>query len=219
MIHAFVVAESPAARERLRRLAESADVRVVGEAASGEAIEDAAERIDVVLLDDERALAGMAASEEALASAVVLMADGSGPPTVAKLRELDLRGWAIVDEDAGAGELRAAILAAAAGLASIPADSADVLASPGFPAVTRDLESGAGVADEDDEAPQETLTAREREVLELLGQGLSNKAIAGRLSISEHTAKFHVASVLAKLNAHNRAEAVRRGIRRGFVTF
>ncbi len=58
----------------------------------------------------------------------------------------------------------------------------------------------------------------EQQVLDLLGLGLSNEHIGMRLGISEHTAKFHVASVLANLGAHNRAEAVRRWIRRGLVT-
>lgn len=72
----------------------------------------------------------------------------------------------------------------------------------------------------DDEAVEylEPLTPREREVLDLLADGLSNKGIAARLGISEHTAKFHVASVLAKLGAANRADAVRRGVRRGLVS-
>jgi DNA-binding CsgD family transcriptional regulator len=61
------------------------------------------------------------------------------------------------------------------------------------------------------------LTAREMDVLRLLAQGMGNKSIARELAISSHTAKYHVASVLAKLGAHTRAEAVSRGIRRGLV--
>jgi len=61
------------------------------------------------------------------------------------------------------------------------------------------------------------LTPRETEVLGLLAEGLANKEIAARLSISTHTAKFHVESVLRKLDAANRAEAVREGIRRGLI--
>lgn len=63
----------------------------------------------------------------------------------------------------------------------------------------------------------ETLTAREAEVLDLLAQGLSNKAIATRLSISEHTVKFHLAAICAKLGAENRTDAVRLAVRRGLV--
>jgi two-component system, NarL family, nitrate/nitrite response regulator NarL len=61
------------------------------------------------------------------------------------------------------------------------------------------------------------LTPRELEVLNLLVEGLSNKAIAARLGISDQTVKFHVAAICGKLGAANRTEAVRRAIRRGIV--
>jgi two-component system nitrate/nitrite response regulator NarL len=64
----------------------------------------------------------------------------------------------------------------------------------------------------------EGLTPREREVLGLLAEGLSNKAIADRLDISEHTAKFHVNAVLTKLGVQRRTEAVVRAARLGLVT-
>jgi DNA-binding CsgD family transcriptional regulator len=60
-------------------------------------------------------------------------------------------------------------------------------------------------------------TPREMEVLGLLAEGLANKEIAARLGFSAHTAKFHVESLLRKLSAANRAEAVREGIRRGLI--
>ena len=63
----------------------------------------------------------------------------------------------------------------------------------------------------------ETLTAREIEVLRLMADGLVNKEIADRLGISEHTAKFHVASILGKLQASSRTDAVARGMRRGLI--
>ena len=69
---------------------------------------------------------------------------------------------------------------------------------------------GAGAADS-------TLTPREQQVIVLLAEGLANKEIADRLSISLHTAKFHVDSLLRKLDAANRAEVVREGIRRGLI--
>ena len=59
------------------------------------------------------------------------------------------------------------------------------------------------------------LTLREGEVLGLVAEGLANKAIARRLGISEHTVKFHVAAILAKLGAGSRTEAVRLGAQRG----
>jgi DNA-binding CsgD family transcriptional regulator len=65
--------------------------------------------------------------------------------------------------------------------------------------------------------PMETLTGREQEVLDLLAEGLSNKAIAARLAISEHTVKFHVAAVCSKLAAENRTDAVRKAVQQGLV--
>ncbi len=67
-------------------------------------------------------------------------------------------------------------------------------------------------------AMPEALTPREIQVLELLAEGLANKAIAQRLAISDQTVKFHVASICGKLGAVNRTSAVRRAIRRGLVT-
>ena len=63
----------------------------------------------------------------------------------------------------------------------------------------------------------EPLTPREIEVLNLLAEGLANKAIAARLGISDQTVKFHVSSICGKLPARNRTDAVRRAIRRGII--
>lgn len=63
----------------------------------------------------------------------------------------------------------------------------------------------------------EALTPRELQVLDLLVEGLSNKAIAARLGISDQTVKFHVAAICGKLGAANRTDAVRRAIRRGII--
>jgi two-component system, NarL family, response regulator YdfI len=70
----------------------------------------------------------------------------------------------------------------------------------------------------EDNAFDEPLTAREIEVLELLCEGLPNKAIAARLDISDQTVKFHVSSICGKLGASNRTEAVRLAARRGLIT-
>jgi len=72
-------------------------------------------------------------------------------------------------------------------------------------------------ADHGDEAVVEALTQREIQVLELLAEGLPNKAIAERLKISDQTVKFHVASISGKLGAVNRTDAVRRAVRRGLI--
>jgi DNA-binding CsgD family transcriptional regulator len=84
-------------------------------------------------------------------------------------------------------------------------------------------EEGDGVAGEAHDAlvvatsAEPTLTPRETEVLGLLAEGMANKEIAAHLAFSTHTAKFHVESLLRKLDAANRAEAVREGIRRGLI--
>src|SRR5262245_56918599 len=72
--------------------------------------------------------------------------------------------------------------------------------------------------DSDDLSQIETLTLREVEVLELVSEGLPNKAVAERLGISDQTVKFHVASIIGKLGAANRTDAVRRAVRRGLIT-
>jgi DNA-binding NarL/FixJ family response regulator len=78
---------------------------------------------------------------------------------------------------------------------------------------------GFGIGDRgSDDALLDPLTPREVQVLELLAEGLANKAIAERLGISDQTVKFHVASIYGKLGAANRTDAVRRAVRRGMIT-
>src|SRR6185295_7012428 len=77
--------------------------------------------------------------------------------------------------------------------------------------------SPADRADPDTFGAEEPLTPREVQVLELLAEGLANKAIAERLHISDQTVKFHVASISGKLGAANRTDAVRRAVRRGLI--
>ena len=82
--------------------------------------------------------------------------------------------------------------------------------------LTGDLENPG--QQEDDDWMAEALTPREIEVLELLTEGLPNKAIAQRLAISDQTVKFHIASILGKLGVANRTEAVRQALRRGLIS-
>jgi len=84
----------------------------------------------------------------------------------------------------------------------------------GHPEQRRGMNGSPDSAD----AFEEPLTPREVEVLELLAEGLPNKAIAARLGISDQTVKFHVAAICGKLGAANRTDAVRRAIRRGLVS-
>ena len=80
------------------------------------------------------------------------------------------------------------------------------------------LPASAPAPSRDDAAVVEALTSREIEVLELVSEGLTNKAIAERLGISDQTVKFHLASITGKLGAANRTDAVRRAVRAGLVT-
>lgn len=109
---------------------------------------------------------------------------------------------AVLSTDAGAAEIVAAIRSAAAGLITLQQSALDLLAEERRPAVA---------------ALEEPLSPRELEVLGMLAEGLSNKLIAYHLSISEHTVKFHVTSIMAKLHAASRTDAVMQGIRRGLV--
>jgi DNA-binding NarL/FixJ family response regulator len=86
------------------------------------------------------------------------------------------------------------------------------------PFIDRAGRRGRSWAAVDDDEPREALTPREVQVLELLAEGLPNKAIAVRLSISDQTVKFHVSAICGKLGAANRTDAVRRAVRRGLIT-
>jgi len=111
-------------------------------------------------------------------------------------------GWGVhgmLPREAAAEQIVAALYAAAAGLVAVPAAASSAV----VPAAA--------------DSTMESLTPREMEALEMLAEGLSNKHIAGRLNISEHTAKFHVNSILNKLGAGTRTEAVMRGLRRGLL--
>ena len=90
-----------------------------------------------------------------------------------------------------------------------------IVVSPEGPFDESRLEDGRNGDGESDVV--EALTHREVQVLELLAEGLPNKAIADRLNISDQTVKFHVSSISAKLGAANRTDAVRRAVRRGLI--
>lgn len=108
----------------------------------------------------------------------------------------------ILSRDVEDRVLLAAMRAAVEGLATIDSELFDAL----FPAKEKAPEQ-----------PVEPLTSRELEVLQLVSQGMTNRAIALHLAISEHTVKFHVNSILGKLGASSRTEAVSRATRLGLV--
>jgi DNA-binding NarL/FixJ family response regulator len=199
----FLVAPTPFARVGLRSLLEStevtAEVLVVGEADS--VVELAPPEADVLVVAGDEPLeeAARAVAEEGTQAILLLSEDDRSMPL---LREVAPRGWGIISPDAPPEELSAAIIAVAQGLVVLPRS------------LTGRLLRGQEAVEE----PAEPLTAREREVLGLLGRGLSNKMIARDLRISEHTVKFHVSSIYAKLGAASRTEAVGLGARRGLIS-
>ena len=148
--------------------------------------------------DDPDVLVAVAPLEELEAGPpIVLLGEPAWNPLA-----LRLGVRAMLPPDAPSGEIVAAVHAAANGLAAVdPRELEAWLAPAAAPAIA---ESGP-------------LTARELEVLAMMAEGAANKNIAWKLGISEHTAKFHVASILAKLNAGTRAEAVAQGIKRGLI--
>lgn len=122
---------------------------------------------------------------------------------------------AVISRDAAAEDMQMALQAAEAGFVLLHPTSIHGLLQ------NNPIAEMSDISDEDlprgDEDIVEDLTARESEVLRLVGLGLGNKEIAARLAISEHTAKFHISSILSKLHAGSRTEAVSLGIRKGLI--
>ncbi len=198
MIRLLIAAPSAVVRAGLEALAASNPaIELAGCFADLSAVE--ALRPDVVLaavpLDE------LAPSADGAAPAIVVLS--SQPQAVWTRDAFRLGVRALLPRDASAGEILAAVEAAASGLAVVdPRDLEALLAGAAAPA-----------------GPPEpsVLSPREIEVLALMAEGAANKTIAWKLQISEHTAKFHVASILNKLNASTRAEAVAIGIRKGLI--
>lgn len=162
---------------------------------------------EVVLLD---------AADGARPPALSLAQAGRESPAVVVLlesaRRAEILRWlqssvrALLLRDAHPEEITAALEAARSGLAAASVEILDALLPP-----------GTELSSDEELPPGEPLTTREAEVLALLAGGAGNKEIASRLGISEHTAKYHVSSILGKLGAATRTEAVTRGYREGLI--
>ncbi len=203
MTRVLIVAATPAMRAGLRTLLDHPAIQIVGDAAALGGSSALLENADLLLLADDAALNGLRylLHEEGSLSVLVL-ADDERP--VSLLRELPLASWGIVASDANPAELQAAILAVGQGFVVLP------------PSLTGKI-FNQRLNDTGVESPSEPLTAREQEVLELMGQGLPNKQIARALQISEHTVKFHISAIFAKLGAASRTDAVGRAARQGLI--
>ena len=137
-------------------------------------------------------------------AAIVLLTEVSDPRSISRLLRCGVR--AILTRESDPDDVLSAIYATYDGLVLLSATTAETLAAV------------YGDQPQENEAElSEEITSREMDVLRMLAEGLVNKDIAVRLGISEHTVKFHISSILDKLGASTRTEAVTLGIRRGLI--
>ena len=208
MIRVLVKASSPIARAGLESLLQAHPALRLVEDSFGDVRGIEAESPPDVLLVEAETLADPAAREAmdwAVAGGPVVLLVNN-PATEAVREALRAGVKAVLPSSLAGPEIVAAIEAAATGLVVLDAASIETL-----------LRASSPVSSGGSDALVEALTPRELEVLQLLASGLGNKEIASRLEISEHTVKFHVASIMGKLGASSRTEAVTLGIRHGLI--
>lgn len=194
----LVVAEDPLARHGLVALLQAESSLSVVAHTDAERVKELAQSADAVVWDlggDVRAAVAQLPGPNGAVPVVALVSDERRAADV-----LSAGARAVLSRDAEAEVIAAAVGAVVRGLRVFDGAFDHAL----VPA-RRSEESG------------ETLTARELQVVQLLSEGLSNKELAQRLGISEHTAKFHVNAILQKLGAQSRTEAVVRAARLGLV--
>jgi DNA-binding NarL/FixJ family response regulator len=217
VISVFIVAASPQARASLEHLLAERQLDVAGSFARLDDLAGCLDDtpVDAILVDSTGEpfasfLDSVMASGLPSDFTVVLMVEPASLAVSAAALGAGVR--AVLPNDISADQLVAALEAARSGLLVLyPAQVSAQLGGNSFassPTRPPGLEELA-----------EALTPRESEVLQMLASGLGNKEIAAKLAISEHTVKFHVASILGKLGASSRTEAVSLGIRRGLVLF
>ncbi len=142
--------------------------------------------------------------EPTVDAAIVLLTDVNDARSISRLLRSGVR--AILSRECDPDDVLSAIYAAYDGLVLLSTSTAASLAAVyGDPPAENEAEFS------------EDITSRETDVLRMLAEGLVNRDIAARLGISEHTVKFHISSILDKLGASTRTEAVTLGIRRGLI--
>lgn len=206
MIAVAIWAAEATARERLAALlADEPGLQITGTAASATALQQIFGRapIDVILADSpaDGELAAVALARQR--KPLILLTDENDEKRLAGL--LRAGAMAVLPRHAETAKLRIAIDAACLSLSLLPRPLLETL-----------LDDTRGDPDSI-AAETPSLTPRELEVLNAMADGAANKVIARRLGISVHTVKFHVASILAKLDADSRTEAVLEAARRGLV--
>jgi NarL family two-component system response regulator YdfI len=202
MIRVLIKASTPVGRAGLESLLRSyASLQVVEDAISHQAWNDVSgPDVIVAQIEDQETQDIQQMLENDADSIPVVLVGGPALESSSMLRA-GVRG--VLPSTASAEQIVVAIHAVAAGLAVCDASEGH-LGEPRVAAETR-------------ERLLEPLTDREIEVLRFLADGFGNKEIASRMGISEHTVKFHVASIMGKLGAANRTEAVISGVRHGLV--
>jgi two-component system, NarL family, response regulator YdfI len=212
VIRVFIVAASPLARSGLQQLLASPEIEIVGSAvdpdsAAGLLSEPEAEP-DVIVVDASRESGATVATlsggpSDIGADVPIVVLEGADNGNGADLLRQGARS--VLPAGVSPAELIAALRAVTSGLIVL------------HPSTIAAIPHAAVNTSRATEEWIEPLTKREKEVLQMLAAGLGNKEIAGKLNISDHTAKFHVGSILGKLGVSTRAEAVAMGIRRGLV--
>lgn len=202
MIRVTIVSPNPALRIGLRELLGGhSDIKVVGEATELDDING--KETEVLLLTS--ASSPRITQMDFDSKAVLLLTDDEEDARV--LLNSSAKAWGVLSLNATEDELAAAIRALAEGL---------WVGAAGL--VSGLMRDEGRVRRLDGESLAEPLTAREKEVLQLMAEGKANKQIALALGISEHTVKFHLSSLYAKLNVSGRTEAVRKGLGLGLIS-
>jgi len=201
LIRVAIVSPNSALRIGLRELLiRQPDIKVVGETVDLESVNEMETEVAVLASVSSAHLL-----ENKTSFAILFLTDD-----VESLRGImnsNPRAWGVLSPDATEDELVAAVRAVGEGL------------WVGAPGLVRDLIRLSGRRESSsDDSLVEPLTAREMEVIQLMAQGLANKQIALSLGISEHTVKFHLSSLYAKLGISSRTEAVKRGIELGLIS-
>ena len=207
MLRLLIASPFPAMRAGLRTLLNRPDLVIAGEAADNDQVLDSAELtapqaiVYDLALDADDTLSTLWQLRRTLPGTPVLaLSDSPTDPRTMRALQAGARGC--LPKTANADELAAAIHQVVEGELVLPPTATTAL-----------LQQLRG-----DDAPAETLTTRELQVLQAVALGQTNKAIAMKLGISDHTVKFHLASAMSKLGAASRAEAVAVAMRRGLLS-
>lgn len=219
-LRVLIFAASSITRAGLKRLLEKQpSVHLVGAISNVDSLPLAiAENDPDVVLIHREAQSSETNWEEliALAVPIVLLADEAD--LVSATAAIAGGVQAILLGDATGAELAAAAHSAAAGLLTLSGDLAHLVRQGLLAHAVDEGDESVGSPTSIADASPEHLTLREREVLEMMMEGLSNKELAAHLNISAHTVKFHISSILGKLGASTRTEAAAIGLRRGLIT-